>query len=500
MSIPVLSDQDFGNARRIRNLPQSVANGDPIVHEQLGSGFNPNVITSQWAPGVPVSNSTAEVTIGEFTIGGTGFQPFTYWEEDCGWFWLNNSGGNIFGNLRIKIDSTVIATNESNNSPISSVVNEKSCLCRIRITAISATQVAINVLPRVGVGITADNIDQGNSWDHTGAAVVTVPDLSTARTLLVTVQSETASPSVRITPLFASLQEIRPSGSIGNLNLAIVTPPAAPAAGLITTSVRGGADYAHIPSQLLTPNLGAAVSISPFVAQNHHISNWWAAPGNQPLQGQAAATSNTGTSTAANIALTNAQTRTPRVEYLITTAAATAVAGTRDSGNFCTIGGAAAGQGGFMIRLIAGPATGVSVASSRFFMGIGLNAAPTDVEPSSTANIVGFGYDSADLNLQLMHRGAGAVTKVDLGANFPVPTADRTAMYQIFLNSPPGTTQIVYWAIWNLNNGAIASGTINTNLPTASTLLSRRVYSSVGGTSSVVGVAVGASEARWLMY
>lgn len=520
---------DFANTGGLSGLPASASNGQPVVHQQLGSGFNPNVIISSWTPGSPVSNSTAEVPVGQFDIGGAGFQALTQWEVDLGWFWLNNSGGSILGNLRISIGGTIIATNENNNSLISSAVNEKSCLCRLRITARTATQVSLNVIPRVGQGITVDNIDQGNHWDHTGTGVVTVPDLNTTRTLLITVQSETASPQIIITPLFASLQEIRPNGSIGgspggstnevqyrdaagnfagaanveivsgNLNLGIVANPSPPAANFVATTPIGGENYAHIPAWALTPNLGQVGQVSPFVTLNYNISNWWAAPGAQPLQGQAATTSNTGTVTAAAIALTNVHTRTPRVDFLVTTASTTAVAGTRDAANFFTIGGASANQGGFMLRLIAGPATGVSVASSRFFMGIGLNAAPTDVEPSSTANIVGFGYDSVDANLNLMHRGAGAVTKVDLGANFPVPTADRAALYQIFLNSPPGTTQIVYWAIWNLSNGAIATGTINTNLPTAATLLARRIYSSVGGTSSVIGVAVGASELKWLI-
>jgi len=43
---------------------------------------------------------------------------------------------------------------------------------------------------------------------------------------------------------------------------------------------------------------------------------------------------------------------------------------------------------------------------------------------------------------------------------------------------------------FNDSTGATASGTINTNMPTNTTLLAPRGWMSVGGTSSVIGIAL----------
>jgi hypothetical protein len=199
----------------------------------------------------------------------------------------------------------------------------------------------------------------------------------------------------------------------------------------------------------------------------------------------------TGTVTTVTESSTNIYTQTRKAETLVTVAATTAVAGQRANTNNMTVGGPVANVGGFYLESIGGPATGLATTTSRFFMGVSVaTAAPTDVEPSSIANIIGLGYDAADANFQLMYRGAAAVTKVELGASFPVPTADRTELYKLQLFSPPGTTQSVIFQITRLSTGAVASGTLTTNLPTNTTYLGYRIWSSVGGTSSVTGVAL----------
>ena len=90
-----------------------------------------------------------------------------------------------------------------------------------------------------------------------------------------------------------------------------------------------------------------------------------------------------------------------------------------------------------------------------------------------------------------MHRGAGAVTKIDLGASFPVPTADRSKVYEISLFSPPNTTtQTVGYRVEDLTTGAVVEGTLTTNLPTTTTALAPRGWMSVGGTNSVIGISI----------
>jgi len=202
--------------------------------------------------------------------------------------------------------------------------------------------------------------------------------------------------------------------------------------------------------------------------------------------------SSTGTATTSTVATTNIYTYQKKVEYLVTTASTTAVAGWRYATAQWTVGGTAAGLGGFHHICRWGPATGVAVTTNRCFVGMASStAAPTDVEPSTITNMCGVGWDSADTNLQFMYRGAGAVTKVDLGASFPVPTTDRTTTYEIAMFSPPGTTQTLGYQVTILGTGgATTSGTVSTNLPSTSTLLAPRGWMSVGGTSNVIGIAL----------
>lgn len=136
------------------------------------------------------------------------------------------------------------------------------------------------------------------------------------------------------------------------------------------------------------------------------------------------------------------------------------------------------------------PATGVSTATNRAFCGItSSTSAPTDVQPSSLTDRFGMGWDAADANVQFMHNDAsGSCTKIDLGANFVVPTTDRTQVYQLRMYSLPGSS-IVNYTVTNVNTGNTASGTVSTDLPATTVMLAPRVWMSVGGTSSVIGIA-----------
>jgi hypothetical protein len=222
------------------------------------------------------------------------------------------------------------------------------------------------------------------------------------------------------------------------------------------------------------------------------IASWQAAGNSTAISAiGAAALVATGTATASNVANTNLHSMMRRIDYLVTTAATTAVAGFRSAAAQYLVGGPAADLGGFYFTCRWGPATGVATATNRAFVGMGSStAAPTDVEPSSIANIVGMGWDTADANIQFMHRGSGAVTKIDLGGAFAVPTADRSKVYELTMFSPPGTPQTLHYEVRELGTSNAASGTVSANLPTASTLLAPRGWMSVGGTSSVIGIAL----------
>jgi hypothetical protein len=200
----------------------------------------------------------------------------------------------------------------------------------------------------------------------------------------------------------------------------------------------------------------------------------------------------TGTATTANAASTNVHTAMRRIEYAVTTASTTAVAGlVSGNGLHLLLGKAARRFGGFLYSCRFGRSRGVaSNATLRAFNGVcSLNSAPTDVEPSTTVtDAIGVGCDAADTNWQIMHRtGSGTCTKIDTG--FAKAVNDTEEMYELTLYSPANTTTRVDYFFRRLSDGASFSGSITTPLPADTTFLGFRNYYSVGGTSSVIGYA-----------
>lgn len=90
------------------------------------------------------------------------------------------------------------------------------------------------------------------------------------------------------------------------------------------------------------------------------------------------------------------------------------------------------------------------------------------VQVSTLTNCIFVGSDGADTNLQVMHNDAsGTCTKIDLGVNFPANRtagAEMTTMYNIQIYNEVNSSEVKYEVI-NLETGAVAQGTITTNLP-----------------------------------
>jgi len=240
---------------------------------------------------------------------------------------------------------------------------------------------------------------------------------------------------------------------------------------------------------------GLDTSLQPLLGRNG--AAFWRPAGSSTTVtqlGMAAAT--LGTATAATIATTNLHSSVKRLDYLVTTASTSAIAGWQSSAantnQYCIGSGVI---GGFHVILRFGGATGMATATHRCFAGMtSLTAAPTDVNPSTWANIIGVGYDSTDSNWQLMHKtGTGSVVKTDLGSSFPRQSVDRSKLYELALFTAPNLTSVGY-EFMELGTSNTVAGTITSNLPAATTLLKAIVTCSVGGTSSVIGLSmVGAS-------
>lgn len=197
-----------------------------------------------------------------------------------------------------------------------------------------------------------------------------------------------------------------------------------------------------------------------------------------------------GAATASSVAVTNLHTQMKRVDFLITTPATNAVAGFRNvvAQHFR---GSSSSEGGFFFVGRWGPATGVSTATNQACFGMhGDQTAPSNASPTTVLNQISMGWESADTNIQIMHNdGTGNASKIDLGASFPVPTADRTKVYELVLFCKPGGSD-VYYRVMDLGTGSVATGTINSDLPSATTLMHAKGWMSAGGTSSVIGMAV----------
>lgn len=189
----------------------------------------------------------------------------------------------------------------------------------------------------------------------------------------------------------------------------------------------------------------------------------------------------TGTATAANYATTSLHTRCKRLDYLVTTAATTAVAGYRVATAFFRTT-----EGFHFINRFC-PATGTATATRRCFVGMQASvAAPTDVQPSTLLNMVGVGYDAADTNFQVFtNAGTGTASKTDTG--IARPTADRADIYSCMIFARPGGTTVGVTLIRE-SDGVRFDTSLTANLPTATTALTPNCYSSVGGTSSVIGL------------
>ena len=146
--------------------------------------------------------------------------------------------------------------------------------------------------------------------------------------------------------------------------------------------------------------------------------------------------------------------------------------------------GAAPGHGGFVIKTAF--AVTSSVATQRFWIATNTYGGAigyTSAFPAS-GNVIGIGFDAAlHSNYQLMHGGGGALTYVDLGPNFPIN--NPSAIIDIEFRCPPNGSAISY-QVRDRNSGLSTAGTLTSNLPTGSSVMTLRSFITNGGTAAAV--------------
>jgi hypothetical protein len=236
----------------------------------------------------------------------------------------------------------------------------------------------------------------------------------------------------------------------------------------------GGAD------QFYNPGAATYVDLRPIAN-----SGTWTALGTAPPAG-------TGNGSAPTINTTNKATRLFRVRYTSPTATTTSICGIRSTDARFFLGTTTTKafdfRGGWMMSV------NTSVSTHRVFYGLRNDSAPTDVNPSTLTNMLGFGYDAADTNVQFFHNDAsGTATKVSTG--IAKPATDNSAAFMVRISSPGGAT--VNYEITEIVSGATFSGTATTDLPAATQDMRMNHYASVGGTSSTIGCDFFAFGARW---
>jgi hypothetical protein len=261
---------------------------------------------------------------------------------------------------------------------------------------------------------------------------------------------------------------------------------------LSTISQSGAIAYGDVP----TWNLSNYIPLHPVISRRCSKLGFWAGiSGGTTINGENIGTPTaigTATTAAPSVSATQYAQVVPRLEYAVTVASTSAIAGFRYTQNWIRIGGSSLPMTGFYFQLMFGTSRGsASNATKRVYAGLtSATAVPTDANPSTTlADLIGVGADSTDTNLQFMTRqGSGTTVKTDTG--FAKASADNENLFVLDIFSEPnaGTTTM---RLRRLSTGTffdqITHNPLSSDLPTTGVFLGPRLQASVGGTSSVIG-------------
>lgn len=266
-------------------------------------------------------------------------------------------------------------------------------------------------------------------------------------------------------------------GNITKMNNVATSWPSANAAGVLTNDGAGTFSWLDPTlgsvSSKIQAVLGSARLCGSFVVTNGSVGSFpsgtgWTAPGS---------------STVETIDYSTAWKSVPKLIYVTSSPAGSSLEYRQSSVAVALL--STSGLGGFTFFYRGGVHT--AAATSRSFFGLqSSNGAFSNGDPSSLTDMVGFGNDSGDANLQIMcNDGSGTATKTSLGASFPAQTSGAD-VYEMILFAAPGQTTSISYRIKNLISGAETSGSLSSNLPTAATALYPRAWLNNGTTASVV--------------
>lgn len=100
-------------------------------------------------------------------------------------------------------------------------------------------------------------------------------------------------------------------------------------------------------------------------------------------------------------------------------------------------------------------------------------------ELTNYKDFIGLGYATGETNYSIYHNdGSGTPTKINLGSNFPSGNSPQ-GWFELTLFNPPNSST-VYYRVYNYVNGALATGSITTDLPSSGSMMSPYIASSSG--------------------
>jgi hypothetical protein len=150
--------------------------------------------------------------------------------------------------------------------------------------------------------------------------------------------------------------------------------------------------------------------------------------------------------------------------------------------------GNAAGLGGFFMCMRVG-FNSIKTGCRGFFGFTSGTTAVVTVEPSSLLNMLGFGFDSTDIEFTFMHNDTTLTCTKEVISGQGTLATNNTG-YDFYIYCKPNDT-VVYYAMVRTDTGAIlVDSSVDTNLPVSTTLLTCQAIMSNGTANIVAGDAV----------
>lgn len=190
-----------------------------------------------------------------------------------------------------------------------------------------------------------------------------------------------------------------------------------------------------------------------------------------------------GTPVAAAIGIGSLRTSTARTT-VNSAAGANSAAELRTGIDLCWRGDAAR-RGGFVLGMRISPSVVAPALIRGFFGLLGVTTAIIATQsPAALINCIGIMWESGETTLRIGHNdAAGACTRIDLGASFPVGPGNEDNIYAVVIWAQPNAATVNYW-IRNETTGDIASGVLSTDLPADTQLFDVHYYINNGGTAA----------------